>query len=33
MYACKSQNAEVVAELIKHVKDINACDYDGRTVS
>ncbi|XP_014477106.1 PREDICTED: ankyrin repeat, SAM and basic leucine zipper domain-containing protein 1 [Dinoponera quadriceps] len=31
MYACKSQNVEFVAELLKHVKHINACDSDGRT--
>ncbi|XP_072761551.1 uncharacterized protein [Anoplolepis gracilipes] len=30
MYACTSQNAEFVAELIKHVKDINVCDSDGK---
>lgn len=28
-----SQNAEFVAELIKHVNDINACDSDGKAVS
>ncbi|KAM0729197.1 Ankyrin repeat, SAM and basic leucine zipper domain-containing protein 1 [Formica fusca] len=31
MYACMSQNAEFVAELIKHVNDINVCDSDGKT--
>lgn len=33
MYACTSQNAEFVAELIKHVHDINVCDSDGKSVS
>lgn len=33
MYACKSQNVEFVAELLKHVKDINVCDSDRKTVS
>lgn len=33
MYACKSQNTEFVAELVKHVTNINICDSDGKTVS
>lgn len=33
MYACKWQDVEFVTELIKHVKDVNVCDSDGRTVS
>lgn len=33
MYACMSQDVEFVAELIKYVQDINACDSDGKAVS
>lgn len=33
MYACKLQDEEFVEELIKHVKDVNICDSDGKTVS
>lgn len=32
MYACMSQNAEFVTELIKHINDINVCDSDGKAV-
>lgn len=32
MYACKSREADVVAELLKHVKNIDRTDNDGRTV-
>ncbi|XP_011631073.1 uncharacterized protein LOC105423122 isoform X1 [Pogonomyrmex barbatus] len=31
MYACKTQDAEFVTELIKYVQNINSCDSDGKT--
>ncbi|XP_011631075.1 uncharacterized protein LOC105423122 isoform X2 [Pogonomyrmex barbatus] len=33
MYACKTQDAEFVTELIKYVQNINSCDSDGKTIS
>lgn len=33
MYACKTNKIEIVRELIKYTKNINAYDSDGYTVS
>lgn len=33
MLACKSKEPEIISELMKNVKNIEACDKDGRTVT
>lgn len=33
MYACKTNKIEIVRELLKYTKNINAYDIEGYTVS